>query len=52
MTADEIDYEALAERLTDPATVVPAEGSVLSGAEAAAAERAIMLESYGSEEAR
>lgn len=51
MDTDEVDYEALAERLTNPATEVRPGETVLRGAEAAAAGRAMMLEAYGSEEA-
>ena len=50
MVGDEIDYDALASRLTDP-DVELRPGQVLRGAEAAAHGRELMLSQYGSEEA-
>jgi hypothetical protein len=50
MAADEIDYEALAARLTDPEVETGAHRE-LHGEEAAAHGRAFLLREYGSEEA-
>jgi hypothetical protein len=50
MAGDEIDYDALAERLTDQDAAMPS-GRVLRGAEAAAHGRELMLTAYGSEDA-
>ncbi len=50
MATDE-EFEALAERLTDPATPMPRMTNISTGAEAAAHGRALMLREYGSEEA-
>ncbi|MBF4571158.1 hypothetical protein ITJ64_01350 [Herbiconiux sp. VKM Ac-1786] len=50
MAADEIDYEALAARLTDPEVETVAQRE-LYGEEAAAHGRALLLREYGSEEA-
>lgn len=50
MATDE-NFDALAERLTDPSTPMP-KGSKISTSEAAAAHgRALMLREYGSEQA-
>jgi hypothetical protein len=48
---DEVDYDALAARLTDPAIPLEPVGKALRGAEAAAAGRAFLLREYGSEAA-
>lgn len=45
------NYDALAARLTDPATELPAPARVVTGAAAAAEGRAFLLGEYGSEEA-
>lgn len=50
MAGDEIDYDALAARLTNP-DARPQPGQVLRGEEAAAYGRAFLLHEYGSEEA-
>ncbi|QJU55810.1 hypothetical protein SCB71_01935 [Herbiconiux sp. KACC 21604] len=47
----EAQYEAVAARLTDPATPLPAPANVQAGAEAEAAGRALMVKEYGSDEA-
>lgn len=51
MVEKNAQFEALAARLTDPATALPAATDVATGAEAAARGRALMLKEYGSEEA-
>ncbi len=50
MDGDEIDYEALADRLTDP-EVSTAARREMHGEEAAAYGRAFLLREYGSEDA-
>ncbi|MGG7464311.1 hypothetical protein [Plantibacter sp. YIM 135347] len=50
MTED-ADFEALAARLTDPASPAKRSGEVLTGAAAAAAGRAMLLRDFGSDEA-
>ena len=47
----DVEFEALAARLTDPATELPKPVNVSTGEEAAAAGRAFLLGEYGSEEA-
>ncbi|TWE10503.1 ribbon-helix-helix protein, CopG family [Rudaeicoccus suwonensis] len=47
----EIDYDALAARLTDPDYPVSSAGQVKTGDAAAAEGRAFLLREYGSEEA-
>lgn len=51
MAGNEVDYEALAQRLTDPETEVRGTGKALHGAEAAEAGRSFLLREFGSEEA-
>ena len=52
MSSDEqIDYDALEARLTDPDYPVRSAGQVKTGADAAAEGRAFLLREYGSEEA-
>jgi hypothetical protein len=51
LTDDDIDYEALAARLTDPDVPLTPTGKALFGEDAARAGRTFMLEQYGSEEA-
>ncbi|SEI17800.1 MULTISPECIES: hypothetical protein [unclassified Leifsonia] len=50
MAGDEIDFDALAARLTDPNVEIGSK-KVLRGKEAAAYGRAMLLREYGSEEA-
>jgi len=45
------EFEALADRLTDPTTVLPTPIKMSSGEEAAAAGQAFLLVEYGSAEA-
>lgn len=45
------DYEELAARLTDPATVLPKPANVRTGTAAAADGRELLLREYGSQEA-
>lgn len=45
------DFDALATRLTDPATKAPRVANVSTGEEAAAQGRAFLVSEYGSEEA-
>ena len=49
--ATDADFEALAARLTDPATELPAPVDVTTGVQAAAAGRAFLEAEYGSAEA-
>jgi len=51
MTDDDIDYEALAARLTDPEIPLKPTGKALFGEDAARAGREFLLREYGSEEA-
>ncbi|MFF1831950.1 hypothetical protein [Paenarthrobacter sp. NPDC058040] len=51
MAGDEMDYEALAQRLSDPDTDVRGKGVALHGADAASAGRSFLLREFGSEEA-
>ena len=51
MTDDDIDYEALIARLTDPNIPLKPTGKALHGDEAAKAGREFLLREYGSEEA-
>ncbi|MFK0009684.1 hypothetical protein ACIQTZ_21790 [Paenarthrobacter sp. NPDC090520] len=51
MAGDEMDYEALAQRLSDPDTEVQGIGTALHGADAAAAGRSFLLREFGSDEA-
>jgi hypothetical protein len=51
MAGDEMDYEALAQRLSDPGTEVRGKGTPLHGADAAEAGRSFLLREFGSEEA-
>ncbi len=48
---DDVDYDELADRLTDPATTLPAPVAVFTGTAAAAEGHAFLLREYGSEEA-
>jgi hypothetical protein len=50
-TNDGVDYDALAERLTDPVAPLKPIGKALRGADAAEAGRAFLLREYGSEAA-
>ncbi|HBS73772.1 MAG TPA: hypothetical protein DEB55_05210 [Microbacterium sp.] len=49
--ADDKEFAALAERLTDPSTPMPKGSEPASGAEAAAHGRSLMLREYGGEAA-
>ena len=51
MTEKDVNYDALAARLTDPRNPLPTPTNVASGATAAEQGRAFLVREYGSEEA-